>query len=277
VWCVLFRILSNNDEISSYIRETFDVNLDVFINALRLSPSAQGYIIGAISEFLLKEKLEVLGYEVKRVKEKWDRPKPLNHHGDLYVRKNNSDSWFVVESKGVKSNSEKWAGLNNYNKLRRFFIRNIDHINPYTADQIPTLIDEIFPGMSNGQTNYSIEDIVEKVKFLQTHFPSGRSGSSQREIATPLRDEFHIVSIDLFLKTRKHEFVFANSKELETSRDHPTHLQQNYFLDILIPGKKNNFTISEPWCFDFDLVFDSLENPINASEMNVDERGTILE
>jgi len=107
VWCVLFRILSNNDEISSYIRETFDVNLDVFINALRLSPSAQGYIIGAISEFLLKEKLEVLGYEVKRVKEKWDRPKPLNHHGDLYVRKNNSDSWFVVESKGVKSNSEK--------------------------------------------------------------------------------------------------------------------------------------------------------------------------
>ena len=74
-----------------------------------------------------------------------------------------------------------------------------------------------------------------------------------------------------------HEFIFANSKELETSRNHPTHLQQNYFLDILITGKKDNFTLSEPWSFDFNSAFDSLENPINASEMNIDERATILE
>lgn len=36
------------------------------------SPNAQGYISGSISELLLKNHLESLGYMVERIREKWE-------------------------------------------------------------------------------------------------------------------------------------------------------------------------------------------------------------
>ncbi|TAE00526.1 MAG: hypothetical protein EAZ97_05600 [Bacteroidetes bacterium] len=57
------------DNLKSFIEVRFGVTTEVFLQALRSSPSANGYITGAISELLLKNYLESLGYEVLRIKE----------------------------------------------------------------------------------------------------------------------------------------------------------------------------------------------------------------
>ena len=115
-------------ELKRFVRKTFKTTVRVFLEALKLSPNAQGYVRGSVSELLLKEKLEAAGYEVERVREKWEGAKHPNHHGDFYVRRNPQSSWFVVESKGVKSNSEKWRKLYNYDQLRKFLFQHSELI-----------------------------------------------------------------------------------------------------------------------------------------------------
>jgi len=39
-----------------FVREVFKTNLEVFYEALKLSPNAQGYVSGSITELLLKKK-----------------------------------------------------------------------------------------------------------------------------------------------------------------------------------------------------------------------------
>ncbi len=76
-----------------------------------------GAIAGAISEILLKRHLESLNYEVLRIKEKpagGNDAKADDAKGDFYIRKLEvSDNWYVVECKGLKTNSEfrgaKWC------------------------------------------------------------------------------------------------------------------------------------------------------------------------
>ena len=58
------------DEIQEFIAKWFGVTTNVFLRVLRSSPSANGCIMGSISELLLKQYLESLGYEVLRIKEK---------------------------------------------------------------------------------------------------------------------------------------------------------------------------------------------------------------
>lgn len=90
------------DEIRVFINEMFKVDIDVFVSALELSPNAQGYVAGSISELLLKEKLETdYGLEVCRIKEKWEGAKHPMHHGDFYFRLPGRRDWYVLESKGV--------------------------------------------------------------------------------------------------------------------------------------------------------------------------------
>ena len=43
--------------IDSYINKKFGVEEDVFLKALKMSPSAEGYILGAISEVILENYL----------------------------------------------------------------------------------------------------------------------------------------------------------------------------------------------------------------------------
>ena len=93
--------------LESFVTKVFKTTLEVFLEALKLSPNAQGYVSGSITELLLKRYLESMGFEVERIREKWEGRKHPNHHGDFYI-KNHDDNWFVLESKGVKSNSEKW-------------------------------------------------------------------------------------------------------------------------------------------------------------------------
>jgi len=108
------------EKIKKFIRETFNVNIETFLAAIKLSPNVQGYLSGAISELLLKEKLGN-DYDILRIKEKWGGKKHPKHRGDFYIRKKGNQSWFVLESKGVKSNSEKWHKLYNYNISNHFY------------------------------------------------------------------------------------------------------------------------------------------------------------
>ena len=119
---------TEGEELESYIRQKFNVKTKTFLNAIKLSPNAQGYLSGAISELVLKEKIEGLGYEVLRIKEKWEGPKNPKHRGDFYIKKKNTENWFVLESKGVKSNSEKWHKLYNYDNLKKFLLKHADKL-----------------------------------------------------------------------------------------------------------------------------------------------------
>jgi len=128
-YSVCFNIMVDIlDNIKNFVHKIFNVKIETFFAAIRLSPNAQGYLSGAITELLLKEMLEQKDYEVLRIKEKWQVKKHLNHHGDFYIRNKNSDRWFVLESKGVKSNSEKWHKLYNYDELYNFLKKHSDKL-----------------------------------------------------------------------------------------------------------------------------------------------------
>lgn len=114
--------------LENFVSKVFKTTLDIFLEALKLSPNAQGYVSGSITELLLKYHLESLGYTVERIREKWEGRKHPNHHGDFYFHDKNGNC-FVLESKGVKSNSEKWHKLYNYEKLKTFLFSHHDKIN----------------------------------------------------------------------------------------------------------------------------------------------------
>jgi len=307
-----------------FVRDVFKTNLEIFYEALKLSPNAQGYVSGSITELLLKKKLEQeYGFEVKRIREKWEGKKHPQHHGDFYFRKSSENHWFVMESKGVKSNSEKWHKLYNYDNLKRFMITHSDKISFINQDteielQITDWLNVNLPKyQSEYKTNlYDYEEVqkyyknqpkreteksksisalkdftreqigglieerlnyvMSKVKVLETHFVSGTSGSSDRTQATPRKDEFNIISIDIFLRYTEHKFLFANPKHLESSGDDPNHLQQNYIMGFVFTDQNNNqiFNLSEEWYDNLNDVYETLtsEDAVNQNEMQIDNR-----
>ena len=242
----------------------FNVDLEVFMEALRINPSAQGYVLGAISEYLLKTLLESQGYELLRIMEKWKGKKPLRHHGDFYIRKKGSTHWYVLESKGLKSNSEEWHNLNR----KRSLVRSLKTWNKTS---------KVFSSQKEIEAwcDANFESDLNKIhlKVLETHFVAGRS--SQREIATSRNDEFDYVAVDLQLRTGKHEFIFARPTDLAPSKGHPQHLQQNYVIDILLQGKKEYLSIEPPWYWKLDQIFDDSKVPIDEKDMQIDRRAYI--
>ena len=144
-------------KIETFVFKTFKTTLDVFLAALKMSPSAQGYVNGSITELLLKQHLEKLDYEVKRIREKWEGKKHSNHHGDFYFRKNFTNSWFVLESKGIKSNSEKWHKLYNYDNLKKFLYAHSEKL-PWidkTKDVEKQVVDWISANLPKYLNEYS--------------------------------------------------------------------------------------------------------------------------
>lgn len=98
--------MESNDK---FIHKTFNVNREIFLEALKHSPSAQGYIIGAIGEELFRINAENVGFQVLRIKEKpagGFRAKEI--YGDFYIREDHYEKGkaYVVECKGLKSNVE---------------------------------------------------------------------------------------------------------------------------------------------------------------------------
>ena len=232
------------------------------VEALKASPNARGYVHGAVTELLLKKHLEKLGFEVKRIKEKW-RGKDKKHYADLYVRRDGGP-WFLVESKGLKTNSERW------HKLR---------VVVSSAKAIQTFFDRRSRGTLGlwwkGLTDERRKAVLESQEFsnarvLETHLVATKSKKSGRTMATPRQKEFHILALDLFRRTGTHEFIFAVSKELEpgTKRGH---LKQNYIIDVLVePGARP--VLPAPWSTDFKTLFERLDSPIDPDDMQVDKR-----
>jgi hypothetical protein len=55
------------EKLKRFIQRVFKTSVDIFLEALKLSPNAQGYVLGSITELLLKKKLEEHGFELKRM------------------------------------------------------------------------------------------------------------------------------------------------------------------------------------------------------------------
>jgi len=312
------------DKIKKFVERVFKTTLEIFLEALKLSPNAQGYVSGSITELLLKKELEEkYGFEVKRIREKWQGKKHLQHHGDFYFRKLDTPYWYVIESKGVKSNSEKWHKLYNFGNLKKFLIIHADKIpwincNQNIEQQVVNWIYENLPKFQNeysynlyeyeeiqkyvsnrktekaksidrlrGYTRDQINDMIEerlnyvmsKVKALETHFVSGTSGVSERTQATPRKDEFNVLAIDIVLRYPEHKFLFANPKNLESSGDDPNHLQQNYVMGFVFIDEQGKPTlhITDDWYEDLNEVYATLDpqDAVNENDMQVDNRYTI--
>ncbi len=312
------------ERLTRFVQRVFKTNLEIFLEALKLSPNAQGYVSGSITELLLKKKLEEeYGFEVRRIREKWEGRKHPNHHGDFYIRKPSPAYWYVMESKGVKSNSEKWHRLYNYDNLKGFLIAHADKIawvnhEEEIEPQIVNWINAHLPKFQNeyAQSLYEYEEaqrylksqpkretaksraisalrhctreqmndmiderleyVMSRVKVLETHFVSGTSGASERTQATPRKDEFNAISIDIFLRYPEHKFLFANPQHLESSGNDPNHLQQNYVMGFVFTDEQGHSTLSttEEWYEDFTDVYEMLnpEDSVKEEDMQVDNR-----
>ena len=306
-------------KLEDFVFRVFKTTLEVFFESLKLSPNAQGYISGSITELLLKRKLEAKGFVVKRIKEKWQGQKHPRHHGDFYIKHQNG-YWFVLESKGVKSNSEKWHKLYNYERLKSFLFTHQDkiswiHKNKPTEQQIDQWIRNYLPKFLNDyqDTLYDYEEIrkykvsqkrtkkseaidklkgyrrekitqminerlkylMSQIQVLETHFVSGIGGSSRRSQATLRKDECHLISVDIFLKYKEHQFLFANPQHLESSGADVNHLQQNYVMGFVFHG--NELCLSDEWNENFDEVLDTvhLDDAIKEEDMQIDTRNVV--
>jgi hypothetical protein len=313
-------------KLEDFVKKTFKTTLDIFLDAIRMSPNAQGYVSGSITELLLKQHLEKLGYEVKRIREKWEGRKHPNHHGDFYFRKNAYSPWFVLESKGVKSNTEDWNKLYNLPQLKKMLFDHYEIIhwirkNEEIESQINKWIDNNLHNLVDAPTLYSYEEIrdylssppkkettkllamkklenysrdeidrmirarldyvMSKVMVLDTHFVSGTSASSERTQATPRKDEFNIISINIVLRYNEHKFLFANPKHLESSGKDPNHLQQNYIMGFVFSQADGSLKLdlTDEWSDNFSEVCDNIAatDAIDETEMQIDNRNIIIE
>jgi hypothetical protein len=313
------------EKITRFVEQAFKTTLEIFLEALKLSPNAQGYVSGSITELLLKKKLEEeYGFEVKRIREKWEGKKHPHHHGDYYFRKPASSFWYVIESKGVKSNSEKWHRLYNFENLKNFLIIHAEKIpwidqSGNVGQQVTEWIHKNLPKFQNEFSSnlYEYEEVqkykhkretekaraiaalrsynrdkindmiqerldyvMSRIKVLETHFVSGRSEVSERTQATPRKDEFNIIAIDIVLRYHEHKFLFANPQNLESSGDDPNHLQQNYIMGFIFNDEQGNptLTITDDWYEDLGDVYDTLgnEDSVNEGDMQIDNRYMVL-
>ena len=314
------------NQIQQFVTLKFKTSLETFLEALKISPNAQGYVNGSITELLLKQHLENNQFEVLRIKEKWEGLKHPKHHGDLYIKKNHTDNWYVVESKGVKSNTEIWNKLYNYSNLKKFLYDHNEIISwiDHTQDiefQIEQWLDTNLPEVRTWNTIYSFEEIRKylaspprreteklasmralsaysrtqiegiirqrinylhtKLMVLDTHFVSGTSGASERTQATPRKDEFNIISIDIVLRYNEHKFLFANPQHLDSSGKDENHLQQNYIMGFVFPQEEGQMLINlyEDWYDNIDDVYSTLDiaDSVEQQDMQIDLRRDLIE
>ena len=301
--------MEEEKNIFNWMREQFNAEPIQIMEALKLSPSAQGYIHGAISEILLIQYLVSEGYEVLRIKEKpaggFDEKKP-GYKGDFLIKKKDDNKYYVVECKGLKTNSEfryaetdaddhvkKLSKSQAYNTLKKYI--NVDKekiynrgLSTYTSAKdnwesrnVGKKFPEFkwpkdAPGSDNVDlTPYftSVSDLKKFIdeadetllyetafrnkrglyKILQTHEPSDRTDlETGIHQAAPLVSDFSMMAVDLFQRTGKHEFIFMNPDAISHSPTSPNHLYQNYIIDVIIPGIKDELCIKHPWYDNID-------------------------
>jgi hypothetical protein len=250
--------MSLQEKIESFVQQNFKTKLEIFLEALRISPNAQGYVNGSITELLLKQHLENNGYEVKRIKEKWEGDKHPNHKGDLYFRKNETPNWFVLESKGVKSNTEDWNKLYNYNSLKNFLIKYSDIIrwinqNGNIEEQIISWIKLNLPEfLENGKYSSPLYKFNEIQKYKITDRKSAKKDiiltlqKFKREEINQLIDERiqYIQSKILVLDTH---LVSGTSKSNEREQNTPRKDEFNILsVDIALRYPDHKFFFANP-------------------------------
>lgn len=117
-------------------------------------------------------------------------------------------------------------------------------------------------------------NLAAPIRLLQTHMPSSRIDNLGIKSTGPLVSEFSILCLDLFLRTGKHELVFANSEDLNHQAAAPNHLQQNYTIDVLV--EKDGFKrhkLLYPWYDDLeDCIVISKPTPRKIDESQLDFR-----
>lgn len=314
------------ETLSDFVNRKFGIDETTFLEILKISPGAEGYLLGSLGEQLFKQYAEAKGFEVLRIKEKPDggyNAKSDDARGDFYIRKkgNTKDEWLVVECKSVKSNAEKRSNLtqksscltllekhsvkrsehiksiyksgkNNYEKSKEIWLEKNDgkkfpdfswsNVNPGAG--IPDLFGlwESKEEIKNWLNSFDESDFSEDaywnlkspIRLIQTHMPSSRIDELGIKSTGPLVSEFNILCLDLFLRTGKHEFVFANSQELNPQAKSPNHLQQNYTIDILT--QKDNFQrhkLLKPWYDDLCLCIEGTKPiPRRLKESQLDNR-----
>ena len=77
------------EKLSEYIKKKFGVSDEKFLEVFKMSPGAEGYLLGSLGEQLFKEYAESIGYEVLRIKEKPEggyNAKSDEARGDFYIR-----------------------------------------------------------------------------------------------------------------------------------------------------------------------------------------------
>ena len=122
------------NQFTNFIHTVFKTTLDIFFQALRMSPNAQGYVGGSITEVLVMKELKKHSLKVYRIREKWEGSKHKNHRGDFYFQY--KKKWYVIEVKGIKSNSEIWHKLYNKKNLTDFLIK-YSSLLPWVESKYP--------------------------------------------------------------------------------------------------------------------------------------------
>jgi len=137
-------------------------------------------------------------------------------------------------------------------------------LSRFTREQIDEMI--------NGRLQY----VMSRVKVLETHFVAGTSASSERTQATHRKDEFNVVAVDIALRYHEHKFYFANPEHLESSRDDPNHLQQNYVMGFIFTDEQGVTTLSiaEEWSENLNDIYENLkpDDSVKEEDMQVDNR-----
>ncbi len=111
-------------------------------------------------------------------------------------------------------------------------------------------------------------------KMIQTHKPSGRTDPETGiKIAAPLKSDFSLLAVDLFQRIGIHKFVFVNPDIISSSPENPNHLYQNYLIDIIIPGIKDNLDIKYPWYEEIDkCIKETNPRVVTYDESQLDHR-----
>jgi len=246
------------ERLTAFVQKVFKTSLEIFLEALKLSPNAQGYVLGSVTELLLKKKIEDEGYEVKRIREKWEGRKHPNHHGDFYFKAHDGKKWFVLESKGVKSNSEKWHKLFNYDRLRKFINNHAEKIawinqHEETEPQIESWLEQNLPRFMDDYADniYEYEEIQD---FLNN--PPKRITDKSKAIAKLRklsRDEVGQLIEDRLayvmskVKVLETHFVSGTSEANERTQATPRKGEFNIVaIDIVLRYPEHKFLFANP-------------------------------
>src|SRR3989338_103134 len=252
------------EKITGFVERVFKTSLEIFLEALKLSPNAQGYVSGSITEILLKEKLK--NFLITHA----DKIPWINRGGNVEQQ---VTEW--IYNNLPKFQDEYLSNLYEYEEVQKYKhkretekARAIDALRGYTRDQINNIIEE--------RLNY----VMSKVRVLETHFVSGTSGVSERTQATPRKDEFNVIAIDIALRYPEHKFLFVNPQNLESSGDDSNHLQQNYIMGFVFTNDQGNptLTITDDWYENFNDVCDTLSpaDAVNENDMQIDNRYMVV-